>query len=69
MVTFMNYLPWGFISFVTVFSGDVKPDDILSCFCQEDGERGEGFDLIELILDYPVNGLYIGLISMVQSSP
>jgi hypothetical protein len=45
----MNYLPGGFISLVTVSSGDVKPDDILSCFCQEDWERGKGFDLIDLI--------------------
>ena len=45
----MNYLLWGFISLITVSSGDVKPDDVVSCFCQEDGERGEGFDLIELI--------------------
>jgi hypothetical protein len=60
----MDYFPRGFILLVTVFSNDIEADDILSCFSQEEIERGEGFDLIELVLDYSVSSLYIGLVSM-----
>jgi len=60
----MDYLLGGFISLVGVFSGHIEPSDILSGFCQEGLAWGEGFDLIELVFDYPMRGFDIRLVGV-----
>ena len=54
-------LPGGLVVFVAVFAEGVKPEQVGGGLGEEVGAGGEGFDLVELILDEAVNGFDIGL--------
>ena len=60
-VAVLEDLPGGAMLLVTVFAEGVKPEQVRGGLGEEVGAGGEGFDLVELILDEAVDGFDIGL--------